>query len=453
MLAAEHQDVSQIRSNTKETKRPCMATKVSQEQIENAFLPAREITDPERFAGRKAQVEQCYLGLMADGSNLALLGNRGVGKSSLARQLALLATGHNDLLERYEVPHDRKLDFLTLSYTCGNTIRSTDHLLERLLSSADCLSPWLYDVPQAKKILEAYNPKFEASVLGIGVGLGGTKSTEVTSEKPGPDHDTASVFTNVVSLLSKQQPARDGILLIVDEFDQIADKTGFASFLKALATNVPKLKFAIVGVAHDLYDLMKEHQSSDRLFAGGVVPVPAMNAQELGEIIGIAETQIENAIRFDKGARDRLVSLAQGHPYMLHLLGKHSFRSAWRQGRDLIRADDVSSTLRTIAESGADPVLEGRYKKAIQSSPHREAVLRALAFSEKNGEVWTTDAYPIATKAGVENPSQYVGNLVIDEYGAELIKVRDRYYRFKDSLFRAYVCARPQQYSPSEVTG
>jgi Cdc6-like AAA superfamily ATPase len=430
-----------------------MAAHVSQEQIENAFIPAREITDPERFAGRRTQVEQCYLGLLAEGTNIAILGNRGAGKSSLARQLAHLATGNNGLLERYKVPSDRKLDFLTLSYTCGNSISSTDHLLERLLSSADCLGPWLYDIEQAKKILESYSPKFEAGIFGVSVGLGGTKSTETTSEKAGPKHDTTSVFTNVVSLLAKQQPARDGILLIVDEFDQITDKTGFASFLKSLATNVPNVRFAIVGVAHDLYDLMKEHQSSDRLFAGGVVPVPGMTSAELEEIIGIAEHHIGSAIVFDQNARTRLASLAQGHPYMLHLLGKHSLRSVWRQGRATISAEDVGKTLQTIAESGADPVLEGRYKKAIQSSPHREAVLRALAASEKNGEVWTTDAYPIATKDGVENPSQYVGNLVTEEYGAEPVKVRDRYYRFKDSLFRAYVRARPQQYTPNDVAG
>ncbi len=430
-----------------------MTEPVSQDQIENAFLPAREITDPERFAGRRTQIEQCYLGLLADGCNLALLGNRGVGKSSLARQLSLLATGHNELLERYSIVHDRKLDFLSLSYTCGNSIRSTDHLLERLLSSTDCLSPWVYDVPQAKKVLEAYNPKFEASVLGIGIGLGGTKSTETSSENPTPTHDIASVFTNVVSLLARQQPARDGILLVIDEFDQIGDKSGFASLLKALATNVPKLRFAIVGVAHDLYDLMKEHESSDRLFAGGVVDVLAMTPQELIEIITIAENHIGGTVIFEKGARNRLVSLAQGHPYMLHLLGKHSLRSAWREGRANITAADIETTIHTIAESGADPVLESRYKKAIQSSPHREAVLRALAFAIKNVEVWTSDAYPIAIRAGVENPSQYVGNLVTEEYGAELVKVRERYYRFKDSLFRAYVCARPYQYSPTEVSG
>ena len=97
-------------------------------------------------------------------------------------------------------------------------------------------------------------------------------------------------------------------------------------------------------------------------------------------------------------------------------------------------------------------MLESRYKRAIASSPQREAVLRALAAVEKGGEVWTTDAYPIATTAGVDNPSQYVGNLVTEEYGAEIVKVRERYYRFRDSLFRAYVRVRPTQYNASDVT-
>ena len=43
----------------------------------------------------------------------------------------------------------------------------------------------------------------------------------------------------------------------------------------------------------------------------------------------------------------------------------------------------------------------------------------------------------------MDNPSQYVGQLVTEEYGGEVEKVRDRYYRFHDSLFATYVKARP----------
>jgi len=428
-----------------------MPSKLTLDQVENAFLPAREITDPERFAGRKEQVEQSHLGLITDGANLAILGNRGVGKSSLARQVANLATGNNELLERYDIPHDRSLDYLALSYTCGDSVDTTAHLLERLLCSAGCLAPWVYDIPQAKRILTSYNPKFEASLLGVGVGFGGTRETEATTTPAGPAPDTMSVFTNVVSILAKEQPATDGILIIIDEFDQIKDKSGFASFLKSLATNVPSLRFALVGVAHDLYDLMKEHESSDRLFAGGVIPVPTMTAEELDGVIRIAELHVQDAITFDDEARHRLITLSQGHPYMLHLLGKHALRSAWREKRASICADDIDRTLQTIATSGADPVLEARYKRAIQSSRQREAVLKALAETERNGETWTTEAYPVAIRNGVENPSQFVGNLVTEDYGAEIAKVRERYYRFKDSLFRVYVLARPAQYSAADA--
>lgn len=429
-----------------------MTSKLTVEQVENAFLPAREILEPERFAGRADLIKQAYLGLVSQGTNLAILGNRGVGKSSLARQLVKLAGGSTTLLERYAIKHDRALDFLAFYYTCGNSIQGTNQLLDRLLTSDDCLSPWVYDIPTAKKLLTAYSPKFEAKLLGVGVELGGSKTTETTMGRAAPGPDTVSVFTNVLGILAKEKPAKDGILIVVDEFDQIQDKSGFASLLKSLATNVPTLRFAIVGVAHDLYALMAEHGSSDRLFAGGVLNTPPMSEGELRIIVDMAEACVDNQIAFSEDARMRLVRLSQGHPYMLHLLGKHSLREAWDQGRTVIDATQIDTTLQNIASSGADPVLENRYKRAIQSSPQREAVLRALAQVERNGEAWTTEAYPIATAAGVENPSQYVAHLGATEYGAEIAKVRERYYRFKDSLFRVYVRARPPQYAPSEVS-
>jgi hypothetical protein len=83
-------------------------------------------------------------------------------------------------------------------------------------------------------------------------------------------------------------------------------------------------------------------------------------------------------------------------------------------------------------------------RKAVASSALRESVLKALANAvDDRSEVWTTSAYKTALDAGVENPSQYVGQLVTEEYGAEIEKVRERYYRFKDSLFVSYVRARP----------
>lgn len=413
--------------------------------VENAFQPAKEVNDATRFAGRKSAISDAYYGLIASGSHIAIVGNRGIGKTSLSRQVINIASGDNDILRKLDLPHDENLDFLPIYFACGNSISNTTDLLERLLTSSGCLADWIYDIPKASKIVNGYSPKFGVKILGAEVGLSGEKKTETSTESALSSHSIDTVFMNAVAAIVEQKVARNGVLIVIDEFDQIADPSGFASFLKALSTNVPEVKFCLVGVAHDIQYLMKEHQSSDRLFAGSIISLPSMSSDELKEIISIAQNSIGDYIIFDNNATEKMVALAQGHPYMVHLIGKYAFRLAFQADRTVITASDVDATVQSIAERGADPVLEGRYKKAVASSEQREIVLKSLAETQaSDGEVWTTNAYKVALDQGVDNASQYVGQLVSDEYGSEIEKLRDRYYRFQDSLFAAYVKARPR---------
>jgi len=417
-------------------------------QIENAFLPAKEITDTERFAGREVSVKDAYYALIAEGSNIAIVGNRGIGKTSLARQVARIGSGDYSLLDKVDIKYDDGLDFLTIYMACGNQIGSTDELLERLLTSSTCLADWIYDIPNARKVMISYSPKFSAGIFGVGVELGGSKETDTTASPVISSHSIDVVFTNVVDAIAREGIAKNGVLIIIDEFDQIPDPSGFASFLKALATNSPNVKFCLVGVAKDIQALMKEHESTDRLFSGSIIHLEPMSPDELTSIITNAEHHIDNHIEFTKEAKERLVSLSQGHPYMIHLIGKYALRSAFHDNRKTITEDDIDNTLSDIAQRKADPILEGKYRKAVASSVHREIVLKSMAgAADSHGEIWTTTAYKDALDKGVDNSSQYVGQLVTSEYGAEIEKLRDRYYRFKDSLFHAYVIARPQMYT------
>lgn len=423
--------------------------KPSMSAIENAFIPAKEISDAAKFAGRESAVEDVFYALLAEGSNIAIVGNRGIGKTSLARQVGAIGGGDNTILEKTGVPHDEALDFLTVYFACGNSIKSTDQLLETLLTSSNCLASWVYAVPQATKIMSSYAPKFSAKALGVGVELGGAKGSESTTAAAITNHSVDVVFTNVVCAIAEAGVAKHGILIVIDEFDQIANPDGFASFIKALATNCPQVKFCIVGVAKDIQTLMKEHESTDRLFAGSIVHLDPMNEKELQEIIDNAELSIEDFITFDQEARRRMINLAQGHPYMVHLIGKFALRASFSAGKDLVSLEDVNATLATIAERRADPVLEGKYRRAVGSSSQRETVLKAMAGArDEANEILTTNAYKAALEMGVDNSSQYVGQLVTEEYGAELEKIRERFYRFKDSLFHSYTMARPRMYKP-----
>jgi Cdc6-like AAA superfamily ATPase/ribosomal protein L17 len=413
---------------------------ISITHIENAFLPSREITEPDRFSGRKSFVHYSYLSLIADGANLAILGNRGIGKSSLARQIINISTGNNSLLEKLGINYDAKLDFLSIYFACGNNISTISDLLLQLLTLKDCLHGWIYDIPNTIKEID----KISGGIDLAFVKAGGEGTVESSKSPALIQHTVETIFINVLHDIAKSQIAKNGILIVIDEFDQIQNADGFAALLKSLATNNPKVKFCIVGVAHDIQNLMKEHESSDRLFAGGIISLPSMSEDELIDIILKAQASINEFIVFDENAVKKLLQLAQGHPYMIHLLGKYSLRTAYMNGYNIITEAHINETLQSIADSGADPVLEGRYKKAVASSSQREAVLKSFAKSIKeNGEILTTDAYKLALESDVDNASQYVGQLVTEDYGEELIKVRERYYRFKDSLFVAYVNARP----------
>ncbi|PVZ19903.1 hypothetical protein SAMN05660463_00910 [Pseudomonas sp. URIL14HWK12:I9] len=420
--------------------------------IENAFIPAKEISDSAKFAGRESAIEDVFYALLAEGSNIAIVGNRGIGKTSLARQVVAIGSGDNSILEKVGVKHDQKLDFLTIYFACGNSIKSTDQLLETLLTSASCLGRWIYDIPQASKVMESYSPKFSAKILGVGGELGGVKANENTSSPALTNHSVDVVFSNVVGAIVEAGVAKNGILILIDEFDQIANPDGFASFIKALATNCPQVKFCIVGVAKDIQSLMREHESTDRLFAGSIVSLDPMNEKELQEIIDNAEASIQNHIAFDFGARKRIIGLAQGHPYMVHLIGKFALRESYKAQRYLISLEDINATLAGIAEKKVDPVLEGKYRRAVGSSSQRETVLKAMAGArDEANEIFTTNAYKAALDMGVDNASQYVGQLVTDEYGAEIEKIRERFYRFKDSLFHSYIMARPRMYRPGDA--
>ncbi len=318
---------------------------VSITQISNAFIPAREISDAEKFAGRKEYVQEAYYALNTNGANIAIVGGRGIGKSSLARQIINLGQGNNSILEKLEIYNDNKLDFLSIYFACGNNIITVNDLLERLLTTRDCLLEWIYEIPAAQKELSKLTGGIDVVVVKAGTDV----SEEVQTKSIIQEHKIDVIFQNVISDIIKANISKNGILIVIDEFDQIKDPSGFASLLKSLATNSPSLKFCIVGVASDIQILMKEHQSADRLFAGSVINLPPMNEDEMNEIINNAENSIDKLITFDTSARKKMVSLANGHPYIIHLIGKQALKSAYLEPTYEINENYIELTLKAIA--------------------------------------------------------------------------------------------------------
>jgi len=65
--------------------------KIDITDIDKVFSPTHEIHEPNKFVGRYEEIEPSITGLATEGSFIAIFGLRGIGKSSVANQVKLIA--------------------------------------------------------------------------------------------------------------------------------------------------------------------------------------------------------------------------------------------------------------------------------------------------------------------------------------------------------------------------
>jgi Cdc6-like AAA superfamily ATPase len=405
----------------------------------NVFTPAQEVKDIERFAGRDEELMALSTALQSHGAQIVLYGQRGVGKSSLARQLAKMATNDNELISRLSQRPYEPLDFVPVYLACDDSIKNIEMLMLRLLSDEDALAPWVPFKVVEKKSSGEIGSKFSVKVIE----LGGKKTDAITERAQEVEADIVSVFTSACRAVVKTGVAKHGLLIIVDEFDRIKNREGLASLLKTLGPE--GVTFALVGVATTVQDLVTEHESVARQLADGSVHVKPMRDEELAEIFDRAENLLDKKQTFDPSARNWIINIARGHPFYVHLVGKHALLRAIAAGNAVITEEIAKDALSEIALKGSAPIQEATYKTAIGHSYTREVILKRFAERPEN-EIHTTELYAeIGKELGIESGtvSVYVGHLGSEKYGAVLSKTRERYYQFGDSVFKAYAAARP----------
>jgi len=400
----------------------------------NVFTPSSEITDPERFSGRTHELDKVSLALQTDGAHIVIYGNRGVGKSSLTNQMCLLAKGNEKVLKLLPTKPFIQFNYKVIHFKCDDSVKNIETLLIRLLSSHEHLYQYL---PLSKAE--------EKTELGASVGWKGFfdfsgKST-IAERKDGPSADTISHFNNALRNLIETEKC-SAVLIAIDEFDRISDKTGIASLIKSSSKEV---KFSLTGVSSNVKDLLNDHSSLDRAIADGSIEVKPMTYEDACEIINKAEKDTEHKISFSEDARKYMFQVSRGHPFYIHLLGKHALLEALRSHTEEISRESCEIVLNIIALNNHAPTQEKSYKDAIGHSYTRETILKEFAKRDEH-EIHTTEIYKkLSEQLSLESSviSVYVGHLGSEKYGSVIEKTQERYYRFKDSLFKAYAAARP----------
>lgn len=409
------------------------------DRVNRAFSPAKEIQDPKLFAGRTNEIREGIEGLMNSGGLLGVYGLRGVGKSSIAYQLKLIAEGDTTLpkelkLDRY-IP-EKNFNYIVHYVQCDSFVTNTVQLLARLVYGDDT-NPSLFSLTKtgerkSESIKRIVKGGGSAGIAGFKGELGGT--IEETFSNIETD-DLVQEFRRLLWTIKKDNQDKDGMLILIDEFDIIEDTSQFSSLVKACSTDF--VKFGIVGIASSITELIDDHSSVSRQF--DILNVPVMPEHELVEVLNKAEYRVNYLITFTDEAKELIASHAEGFPFFAHLMGKQAMRLAFERYSPTITKDDVLAVGEMISEGRLKTIYDDRYHEAVKHSQQRELLLKAFAEVEDD-EIFTEPVYALAKDLGVTNPPQLIKELTTQSGTREPIlkRVRNRYYRFTDPVFKVY---------------
>ena len=416
----------------------------------NAFQPATELDDPERFAGRGREVRELTDALRVVGSTPLIYGDRGLGKSSLALQIRRIALGDIELLhhlgaERLAIPSEQQ--FLTFFVTCTGATRTFPDLLQALVNAAESVENDS-EVESSRNAGQLVDRTTRRKLTIKVVEFESTRKYQTESRRLSyQDLNLEEKLVQLCDLLTVAygQP----VLFIIDELDRLSETAGLASFLKAVSGQY--LKFLLVGIAGNVSDLLADHQSLERRLTA--VRVQPMTKVELGQIVTKAQSFLEDNgvhIRFTERAIIHLATISSGYPWFVHVLGQQALVDAESRGDAVIDARDVAHSTAGIVENRFAQQFADIYQTAVKDSMNREITLRAMA-EWSDGDIPTGEVYRLlSAELGVKGGSTYRGHLCTAEYGEVLfapVFQKRGLVRFRNEMFKAYVRLRPSIYS------
>lgn len=387
-----------------------------QYNLRKIFRPGAPVDSQSLFSGRTVQTDIVLRATFQVGQHVVMFGERGVGKTSLAKTLA---------------------DILT---NAGVTPLSSGTI--NCDGTDDFSKLW-------HKIFRELQVVVRTEVAGFGneseerrVDLEGLLPEKVT-----PD-DVRVAINQAVALSAKDRQ----MIIILDEVDRITKRavtTQLADTIKNLSDHLVPVTLIMVGVADAVDQLISEHQSIERSLVQ--VPMPRMSRSELGEVID--KGVVAAGMTIHSEAREQIISLSQGLPHFTHLLCLESAHAAVGSDRlQVLRSDIITAAKSAVTLSQS---LLSAYHKATnspQQSSLYEEVLLACALAEKDELGWFSGSNvtePLSKLRGKKCSLPYFSRHlsefakekrgpVIQKYGTH----KQHKYRFKNPLMEPFSIIR-----------
>jgi Cdc6-like AAA superfamily ATPase len=250
---------------------------------------SKPIDSESHLKGREDQLKTVMQAIYSAGRHVFIFGERGVGKTSLAKTAGLRAAYDKSCFKQIG---------------CGRA--STFDELQRL-------------------VIEVFSPDELAGVekthgVGIASWIGLTRS--VSTQSVAPTTISVTRAADILASLDESNFSKRRVV-VIDEVDRLASndvREQLAELIKLLGDRGATLTLILTGVGSDLAQILGSHASSFRQLAQ--IHLERINYQSALDIIddALQKFGIDWEVEPIRTARFRIASIANGFPYYVHLL-------------------------------------------------------------------------------------------------------------------------------------
>lgn len=397
------------------------------EKIKLNLQPERPIRSLEFLRGRSEEFEATVRELRYFDGIPFVFGHRGVGKTSLARTAAQIAT-----------KSDR--EHIYVACAPGST------MLELFREVGEGMLALAIKFGVKKVVKEKFevqlsmNPYVKASIENGMPELGEFKDVN------------AAVRT--LKALDDILPDSRQTVVVIDELEELNqdDRNALAFLIKQVGDQEFSTRFMLVGIAENVHELIGTHESVPRYLTE--VPLKPLIAQDLINIVDDAAKVLN--VEVSRELLFRIAIIGNGFPYYAHLIGKTLLIEAVVNQSDLITRDIYRTGIRKAISQSLQE-LKVSYEAAIQrGEDHFKHMVWALAdfdvvdiriddWKARYLELcrrfsWASTEDSKFTNASNNMRNEGYGNIIRitpAKYGSS--ETRYRFRRFTNPLMKGYV--------------
>jgi hypothetical protein len=322
---------------------------------ESPFTPGSPVP-VELFVGRSDQIEEIlrYVDQALSGKqeNVFLVGDRGIGKTSLASFVRSLAANQKGFLGVHV--------FLGRVTTLEGMVH---HIFDQILKEAK-KQKWFNEITS---LFGKYIK--EIGLFGVSVSFTPNKQDlkELLRNFPEALH-------NLMEKLEKEDIK--GLFLVLDDINGLADRREFADWYKSFADEVAThykdfpVFIMLLGLPEKRDSLSHLQPSLMRIFR--IVDIENLSDNEVKDFLSRAFG--EAGITVKSGALEFMVQFSSGLPILMHEIGDATF---WRDTDGIIDEDDAIPGIVEAAEHIGKKYLDPKVYNALRSKRYR-TILRKL---------------------------------------------------------------------------